>query len=95
MALISVEVEYMATSTTMCEAIWVQKLLVSWFRQRMEAINVYCNNQSCIKLSENPLFHDRLKHTHTHIYIYDVISLEIVYSVGWSSYNMFPHKSRL
>jgi hypothetical protein len=23
---------------------------------------VYCDNQSCIKLSENPVFHDRSKH---------------------------------
>lgn len=28
----------------------------------MEATKVYCNNQSCIKLSENPVFHDRSKH---------------------------------
>jgi len=28
----------------------------------MEATNIYCDNQSCIKLSENPMFHDRLKH---------------------------------
>ena len=28
----------------------------------MEATSVYCDNQSCIKLSENPVFHDRLKH---------------------------------
>ena len=23
---------------------------------------IYCDNQSCIKLSENPIFHDRSKH---------------------------------
>jgi hypothetical protein len=23
---------------------------------------IYCDNQSCIKLSENPVFHDRSKH---------------------------------
>jgi hypothetical protein len=23
---------------------------------------IYCDNQSCIKLSENPFFHDRSKH---------------------------------
>jgi len=28
----------------------------------MEATNILCDNQSCIKLSENPVFHDRLKH---------------------------------
>ena len=49
-------------STTMCEAIWIQKLLVSLFMQRMEATNVYCDNQSCIKLSENPVIHGKSKH---------------------------------
>lgn len=23
---------------------------------------IYCDNQSCIKLSENPVFHDKSKH---------------------------------
>eukprot|EP00253_Pinus_taeda_P032389 PITA_32389 len=29
---------------------------------KMEAIKIMCDNQSCIKLFENPVFHDRLKH---------------------------------
>ena len=28
----------------------------------MEATKIFCYNQSCIKLSENPVFHDRSKH---------------------------------
>jgi hypothetical protein len=27
---------------------------------------IYCDNQSCIKLSENPVFHDRSKHIEIH-----------------------------
>lgn len=61
-ALSSTEAEYMTTNTATCETIWIQKLLVSLFRQMMEATNVYCNNQSCIKLSQDPVFHDRSKH---------------------------------
>ena len=53
----SAEAEYMASNTTM-----LRKLCVSLFRKRMEATSVYCDNQSCIKLSENPIFHDRSKH---------------------------------
>jgi len=60
-ALSSIEVEYVAASTTMCEAIWIRNLLVSLFRKRMEATNIFCNNQSCIKLSKNPIFHDPSK----------------------------------
>eukprot|EP00253_Pinus_taeda_P009141 PITA_09141 len=61
-ALSSAEAEYMAVNIATCEAIWLIKLLVSLFRKRMEATRIYCDNQSCIKLSENPVFHDRLKH---------------------------------
>ena len=61
-ALNSAEAEYMEASIAMYEAIWLRKLQVSLFRQRMEVTSVYCDNQSCIKLSENPSFHDRSKH---------------------------------
>ena len=45
-----------------CEAIWIWKLLVALFGQKIETVVIHCNNQSCIKLSENPVFHDRSKH---------------------------------
>jgi len=37
------------------------KILVGLFGQRMDAIVIYCNNQSYIKLSENLVFHDGSK----------------------------------
>eukprot|EP00253_Pinus_taeda_P016990 PITA_16990 len=58
-ALSSSEAEYMAASTTSCEAIWLRKLLVNLFIRNMEATRIMCDNQSCIKLSKNPIFHDR------------------------------------
>eukprot|EP00253_Pinus_taeda_P020217 PITA_20217 len=61
-ALSSSEAEYMAASTSSCEAIWLRKLLVNLFRRNMEVTRIICDNQSCIKLSENPMFHDRSKH---------------------------------
>eukprot|EP00253_Pinus_taeda_P015693 PITA_15693 len=61
-ALSSVEAEYMAASQATCEAIWMWKILVGLFGQRMDPTVIYCNNQSCIKLFENPVFHDRSKH---------------------------------
>ena len=61
-ALNSVEVEYMATSQASCEAIWMRKILVGLFGQQMDLTVIFCDNQSCIKLSENPIFHDRFKH---------------------------------
>eukprot|EP00253_Pinus_taeda_P020950 PITA_20950 len=61
-ALSSVEEEYVEASTATCESIWLRKLPINQFRKRMEATKVYCDNQSCIKLTENPVFHDRSKH---------------------------------
>jgi len=52
----------MAASQEACEVIWMQKILVGLFDQRMDPNVIYCGNQSCIKLSENPVFHDRSKH---------------------------------
>eukprot|EP00253_Pinus_taeda_P009732 PITA_09732 len=61
-ALSSAEVEYIPDSQTACEAIWMWKILVELFGQRMDLTVIYCDNQSCIKFSENPVFHDRSKH---------------------------------
>ena len=52
----------MAASQAACEAIWMWKILVGLFCQRMDPTVIYYDNQSCIKLSENPVFHDRSKH---------------------------------
>eukprot|EP01018_Ginkgo_biloba_P021684 Gb_35290 [translate_table: standard] len=52
----------MAASQASCEAIWLRKLLVGLFGQQWQPTVIYYDNQSCIKLSENPVFHDRSKH---------------------------------
>ena len=44
------------------EAIYMRKFLVGPFRQGMEHIIIHCDNQSCINLSENLVFHDRSNH---------------------------------
>eukprot|EP00253_Pinus_taeda_P029283 PITA_29283 len=61
-ALSLADVEYMAASQATCEAIWMRKILVGLFGQRMDPTVIYCDNHSCIKLYENPVFHDRSKH---------------------------------
>jgi hypothetical protein len=52
----------MVASLVSCEAIWLCKLLAGLFGQVLEHTVIYCDNQSCIKLSENLVFHDRSKH---------------------------------
>ena len=61
-ALSSVEAEYMAASLAACEAIWMRKILVGLFGSHLDPTVIYCDNQSYIKLSVNPVFHDRYKH---------------------------------
>ena len=52
----------MAASQASCEAIWLRKMPFGLFSQEMSLTLIHCDNQSCIKISENPVFHDRSKH---------------------------------
>ena len=61
-ALSLAEAEYMAASLASCEVIWLRKMLFGLFGQPLRPSMIYCDNQSCIKLTEIPLFHDRSKH---------------------------------
>jgi hypothetical protein len=56
------EVEYMAASEACTKAIWLRKLISYLFDQIPESTIIYCDNQSCIRLSEHPVFHERSKH---------------------------------
>ena len=38
------------------------KILVGLFGSQMDSTMIHCDNQSCIKLLVNPVFHDRSKH---------------------------------
>ena len=40
----------------------MRKILVGLFGRQMDLRVIHCDNQSCIKLSVNPVFHDRSKH---------------------------------
>jgi hypothetical protein len=61
-ALSTVESEYIVACSASCEAIWLWKLLTGLFDLDMEATLILCDNQSCIKMTENHVFHDKSKH---------------------------------
>ena len=61
-ALSSAEAEYMAVIQTACEVIWMRNILVGLFGSQMDPTVIHCDNQSCIKLSINLVFHDRSRH---------------------------------
>ena len=53
--------EYIAASDACKEAVWLRKLLSDLFEGKLDSTIIHCDNQSCIKLLENPVFHDRSK----------------------------------
>ena len=61
-ALITVEAEYVAACSASCEAVWLRKLLSDLFDLQLDATCIYCDNQSCVKLSEKSVFHEKSKH---------------------------------
>ena len=62
MALSTAELEYVTACSASCEAVWLRKLLSDLIDLQMDTTCIYCDNQSCLKLSENPVFHDKSKH---------------------------------
>jgi hypothetical protein len=61
-ALSIIEAEYMAASEACTEVVWLRKLISDLFDQTLESTIIYCDNQSYIRLSEHPVFHERSKH---------------------------------
>jgi hypothetical protein len=82
-ALSTAEAEYIVACSASCEAIWLRKLLTGLFDLEMEATTILCDNQSCIKMTENHVFHDRSKHIEIRYhYIRDMVqrgALKLLY----------------
>ena len=73
------EAEYIAASAAGREAVWLRKLLSDLFRTELEPTVIHYDNQSCIKLTENPMFHDRSKHIEMRYhYIWDMIQRKVL-----------------
>ena len=74
MALSTSEAEYVASCPASCEAVWLRKPLSDLFDLQLDATCIYCDNQSCVKLSENLVFHDKSKHINIkYHYIRDMV----------------------
>ena len=53
------EAEYIVACSTSCEAIWIQKLMSGLFNLELDTTVILCDNNNCIKMMENPMFHDK------------------------------------
>ena len=61
-ALSSMEAEYRAACSATCEAVWLRRLLGELgFPQKSKTV-IQSDNQSCIAIAKNPVFHARTKH---------------------------------
>jgi hypothetical protein len=71
--------KYIATSDASKEAVWLRKLVSGLFGDKFETTMVHCDSQSCIKLTENLIFHDRSKHIDMkYHYIRDLVQRKTV-----------------
>jgi hypothetical protein len=48
--------------------VWLRKLLSDLFSSELEPTVIHYDNQSCVKLIENSVFHDRSKHIEMRYY---------------------------
>ncbi|KAL0402493.1 UNVERIFIED_CONTAM: Retrovirus-related Pol polyprotein from transposon RE1 [Sesamum latifolium] len=56
------ELEYVATTTGACHAIWLWRLLSVLYFAQDGATKIMVDKKSAIALAKNPVFHDRSKH---------------------------------
>jgi hypothetical protein len=62
MVLSTAEAEYIVLSVVVREAVWIHNLLAYLFGHVLDSIVIHFDNQICVKISENPVFHDKSKH---------------------------------
>ena len=53
------EAKYMATNEVSCEEVWLCNFLLNLFEGPLNLTIICRDNQSCIKLTDNPVFHAR------------------------------------
>jgi hypothetical protein len=79
-ALSIAEAEYIAISVAVHEVVWLHKLFTDLFDHKMDPTTIHCDNQSCVNLFENPVFHDKLKHIEIkYHYIRDMVQRKTVH----------------
>ena len=61
-ALSTAKAEYIAACSACNEAVWLRKMLSGLFDAEIDVTDFLCDNQSCIKMTENSVFHEKMKH---------------------------------
>ena len=61
----SAEVEYVAATSTACQAVRMWRILKDLSQNQQEPTTIFCDNNSAIAWSKNHVFHKRTKHIDT------------------------------
>ena len=61
----STEAEYKALCAVTCQVVWFKRLLQDVGEEPKEPTMIKCDNQSSIKLTNNPIYHAKTKHVDT------------------------------
>ncbi|GKV38633.1 hypothetical protein SLEP1_g46522 [Rubroshorea leprosula] len=65
-SLSTTEAEYRAAAVAAQESTWLMQLMEDLKQPSDYSVKLYCDNQSAIRLAENPVFHARTKHVEVH-----------------------------
>lgn len=65
-SLSTTEAEYRAAATAAQESTWLILLMKDLHQKVDYAVPLHCDNQSAVRLAENPVFHARTKHVEVH-----------------------------
>jgi hypothetical protein len=80
MALSTAEEEYISLSVELHRSVWFHKLMIDLFDHDIYLTIIHCDNQSCVKLFENLVFHDRSKHIEIkYHYIKDMVQRKYIH----------------
>ena len=61
-SLSTAKTQYIAACYASCESIWLLNLMSGLFDLELDRTMILCDNQSCIKMTWNHVFHDKSKH---------------------------------
>ena len=67
-SLSTTKAEFIAATACACQAIWLRRILEELQFKQVEATTVFCDKNSAIKLSKNPVLHGRSKHINVKYY---------------------------
>ena len=78
-ALSSTEAEYMAATAATQEVMWIRDFLTELGVPQTTAAVVYTDNQSALKLMQNPLHRKQVKHVNLRLYfLWEQVAKEVV-----------------